>query len=309
MKSLKRKFLVSVLALILPLGLTTVAVHADEVAPVIAVIDTGTNTALFKDKIVAEACFIEYETCPNGKSFMEGVGAANLPPTKNASFDHGTQLNSIILKINPSVKLLPIRIVGVNKNGNPSLYTQAPIKLALDWIILNRVKYNIVAVNVSQGKVFADCKVPAGLAEDVKALKNVGVAFISATGNDGNRTAINSPACVEDAISVGATDNPWPGVQPYTWDPQAKPYIARYSNGNSKTSFYTNARYSVTKLDGTTKFSVGTSNASAAFSAWWVLNWKGSYAATYEFLSNSSTQISNEWLTGKYISIPSNKEG
>lgn len=278
--------------LVVLFGTTMVPIHAETPAA-IAVIDTGTNTTLFKDSIVAEYCVLEFTTCPNGKPTMEGAGAANLPSTTYTQFDHGSQLISIMLKVNPNAKIIPIRIVGMNKNGSPALYTNQSVKMALDWVVVNAEKYNIKIVNVAQGAVFANCKVPAGTAENVAALKAKGVAVVAATGNAGNRTAINSIACLSDVISVGATDNPDPGVKGIAWDTKAVPYIARYSNGNAQTSYYTNGRWYVTNNNGTIKFMVGTSNASAALAALFLTN-----------RNPVTTTASNEWLTGNYVFIP-----
>lgn len=285
-------------------GTTMVSAQA-ETPPAIVVIDTGTNTALFKDNIVAEYCVLEFTNCPNGKQTMEGPGAANLPATTYTQFDHGAQMISIMLKLYPDVKIIPIRIVGMNKNGSPVIYTNNAVKLALDWVAQNQEKYNIQVVNVSQGAIFANCKVPAGTAEAVASLKAKNVAVIAATGNASNRTAMDSIACLPDVVSVGATDNPHPGTQGKAWDPTAKPYIARYSNGNANTSFYTNARWYVTNNNGTTKFMVGTSNASAALSAWWLLNKKETFAQTFSSLVTASTTTNNEWLAGRYVYISS----
>ena len=275
--------------------------HAD-VQPSIAVIDTGFNTSLFGSSVVAEACFVEYFTCPNGKQSMEGTGAAVLPTFTSTTLDHGTQMISIIKKVNPSANLVLVRIVGVSPTGLQGLYTNKAVKMGLDWVIANRTKYNIQVVNVSQGAVLAGCQVPAGTAEDVAALKAVNVPVIAATGNVSNRTAINSIACLPDVVSVGATDNPDPGTTGKAYDPTAKPYIARYSNGNSTVDFYLNGRWYVTNYNGTTKFMVGTSNATASLSAWWLLNKKETFDATYS--SFVTTTASNDWLTGRYIAIP-----
>jgi hypothetical protein len=269
--------------------ITGVSAHAAP-APAIAVIDTGTNQ--FKNNIVAEYCVLEYTYCPNGKSTMEGTGAAALPTTTYTQFDHGSQMISIILKVNPTANIIPIRIMGMNPNGSPTLYTNKSVKLALDWIVANQDKYNIQVVNISQGAIFAGCAVPSGTAEDVATLKAKGVAVVAATGNANNRTAMDSIACLPDVISVGATDNPDPGSSGKAWDPTAKPYIARYSNGNTATSYYTNARWYVTNNNGTTKFMVGTSNASAALASFFLTN-----------RNPTTTTASNEWLTGKYVFI------
>jgi len=303
MKEGKVKKLVYFLVTAVFIGITVVPTHA-EVAPSIVVIDTGTTPSLFGDKIVAEYCIVESYTCANGKTSMEGAGASALPAFKDKALDHGTQMLSIIAKVNPSAKLLPIRIVGVNPNGNAGLYTLDSVKLALDWVIANQIKYNIAVVNISQGGVFVNCKVPAGMVEQIATLKTRNVAVISATGNNSNKTAINSPACIADVVAVGATDNPWAGSEPYAWDSKAAPYIARYSNISSAVDFYANGRWFVTNANGTTKFMAGTSNATASISGLWLLNRQASVDATYAVILSKATNASNEYATGKYVLIP-----
>ena len=237
---------------------------------------------------------------------MEGAGASNLPATKNKDLNHGTQLISIMLRVNPAAKIIPIRIVPVNRNGLPGLYSLDDVKAALDWVIANRVKYNIAVVSLAQGKVFANCKVPTGMADQIAALKKVEVPLIVAVGNDGNHTAVHSPACLTDTVAIGATDNPWPGVQPITYDEKAAPYIARYSNGaQGQTDFFLNARWTVKQLDGSTKFTVGTSNATAAMSAYWLLNRKATFDETFSSILAATTDAKNEFISGKYVFIAS----
>jgi hypothetical protein len=235
---------------------------------------------------------------------MDGKGAANTPPSTNLTLAHGTEMASIITKVNPAVKIIPIRIVGILSNGLPYIYSNNAVKLALDWVVANRVKYNITAVNVSQGKIFAGCSVPPGTASDISTLKAANVAVIAATGNNSDRTSMMSIACLPDVVSVGATDNPDPGVSGKPYDPSGKPYIARYSNGNPQTSFYLNGRWYVLEPNGQTKFLVGTSNATAAMTGWWSLNYQGSWQATYDYMVKSAKTASNEWLSGRYIELP-----
>lgn len=270
--------------------------------PTIAVIDTGTNPALFQGNIVTEYCVVESFTCPNGSKTMEGAGASQLPPTTVKSLDHGTQMLSVIKQINPNAKVIPIRIVGVQKStGLPGGYTNDAVKSALDWVVANKVKFNITVVSISQGAVFTNCKVPAGMKEQIAALKAANVAVIASTGNDGNKTAINSPSCIPDVVATGATDNP--GVNGATWDPTASPYIARYTNVSPAVDFYTNARFMTTTLNGSQRFLAGTSTATAALAAWWQLNDKGSFDATYNFLMSTAIEAKNETTTGKYVTI------
>lgn len=287
-------------ALLLLVGFIT-PTHAAPL-PAIAVIDSGQPTALFQN-IVTEVCIVESYACPNGKMFMEGPGASNIAPFTNAALTHGTEMLDIVRKVNPSAGLIPIRIVGITPAGNPSLYSNTAVKMALDWVVTNRVKYNISAVMVAQGKIFSGCAVPAGTAEAVASLKANNVPVIAAAGNDSNRTAMFSIACLPDVISIGATDNPDPGVSGKAYCDTCAPYIARYSNGTALTSFYLNARWYVLQPNGKTKFMVGTSNATAAMAGWWVLNQKATYADTYAFMISTSKPASNEWLSGKYVPI------
>ena len=296
------KFIVASLVLV-SAGLSTSFSASADQPPAIVVIDSGVPTSLFPN-IATEVCILEYSLCPNGKSQMEGAGAANIAPSTNLTLTHGTEMMSIISKVNPAAKLIPIRIIGITAAGNPYIYSNKAVKLALDWVVANRVKYNITTVNISQGKIFAGCSVPDGTAEDVATLKANNVAVIGATGKDSNRTAMMSIACLPDVVSVGATDNPDPGTTGKPYDPKAKPYIARYSNGNGLTSFYLNARWYVLQPNGKTKFMVGTSNAAAAMSGWWSLNRQATWQATYDFLVNSAGTAKNEWLSGRYIDLP-----
>jgi len=292
---------------LLGLALSTLVTpaHADT-QPTVVLIDSGVNDSLYSSNIVYEACFIENTTCDNGKSSMEGVGSAQQSPSKNGEVNHGEQMLSIMVKVNPSVRVIPIKIMGVTALGNPYIYSLASIKTSLDWVVANQAKYNIGVVNISQGAIFAGCAVPAGLAEDINALKAQNVQVVAATGNTSNRTQMFAPACLPNVISVGATDNPWGGMQPYAWDSKASPTIGLYSNGNAQTTLYSNARYFVTNLDGSTKFMAGTSNATAAVSAWLALNRKSDWTSTYNnLLTSASGTAKNTWLSGHYLFINS----
>jgi hypothetical protein len=211
---------------------------------------------------------------------------------------------SIILQVNPAIKIIPIRIVAATKSGAPYLYNLTDVKSALTWVVGNREKYNIVAVNISQGKIFPNCGVPEGMADQIAELRKANVAVIASTGNDGNRQAMMSPACLPDVISVGATDNPHPGSQGIAYDPLAKPTIASYSNGNANTTIYINSRWYALNLAGQRKFSVGTSNGTAAFTGVWTLNRKSSVAETLDGILARTTTTSNKWLSGRYLDIP-----
>jgi hypothetical protein len=271
-----------------------VPVHA-EVPQSIVVIDSGTNTSLFKDSILYEVCLLTFYTCPNGKTTMEGKGSANLPKVTNTKFNHGTQMISVILEVNPSVKVIPIRIVGIKKDGSLGYYDENDMNNALKWVLTNYKKFNIVAVNLSQGRFTTDCTVPKSMKERIETLKSLNIPVLVSVGNNGSKKRVWTPACLPDTVSVGSTE---------LTHANGTPSIATYSNGTGElTDFYLKDRYTTFNLDGTKSVSIGTSNATAALSSWWVLNRKSTFDETFAYLVNTATIAQNAWTTGRYISI------
>lgn len=298
------KKLLTLLVSITVLFTTAVPVHA-EVAPTVVVIDTGTNTSLFKDSIAYEVCLVTSYLCPNGKMTMEGTGASNIPVSKDKALNHGTQIISLVLRFNPTAKVIPIRIVGISPSGVPGFYSMEDVQSALNWVVANRVKHNIAVVSLAQGAIFANCQVPTGMAANIATLKAANVPLITAVGNNSNRKDVFSPACLPDTVSVGATDNPWPGMQPIEYDRDASPYIARYSNGaQGQTDFFLNGRWNAMQLDGKTKFTTGTSGATAALAGWWLLHRKATFDETFKALMATTIDAKNQFQTGRYILLP-----
>jgi hypothetical protein len=189
--------------------------------------------------------------------------------------------------------------------GVAGLYSLNDVQVALNWVITNREKYNISVVLLAQGAVMGNCRVPAGMAQSIATLKTANVPVIAAVGNDSNRRAVFSPACLPDTVAVGATDNPWNGTGTNAYDPNAAPYIARYSNGaQGQVDFYLNARYYTKLTDGSTKFVVGTSNSAAALAGWWLLNRKTTFDETFNAIMATTTETKNEFVTGRYVRVP-----
>ncbi len=280
-----KKFLILVLVL---LGLQVVPVQADSLES-IAVIDSGTNTELFKNTIVYEVCIVSEFTCPNGKKFMEGEGAANIPVSNGKILNHGTRMLSVITQVNPQAKVVVIRIVGIDPKGKPAGYYTEDIDNALIWITKNQKKYNISVVSLSQGNTFKTCDVSNTFKKQVSLLKKVNVPVIAAAGNDGNKKPVFTPACWKEVVSVGA-------VTP-------EGIIQTYSNAKGKVNIYIPDNYTSLMLDNSIKTSVGTSNSTAALSAWWSLNKRNSFKETYDYLLSLTKPASNYLIKGAYFEL------
>jgi hypothetical protein len=189
---------------------------AAEPAPTIAILDTAIDTSLpeFKDKIVQEVCLIDWTTCPNGLSYMEGPGAASMPAdliTKNG-FDHGTQMASIFLKNNPNAKIVFIKIIGNNASGQRQVALESTVFNALNWVKKNASKYNIKAVSMSQGHHnlgaagTSYCPNTPITKQSVIDLASIDVPVFFPSGNGRDYNRIDWPACIDESVSVGYVD-------------------------------------------------------------------------------------------------------
>jgi hypothetical protein len=287
--------------LALVLLLVGVSFPAQANTPTVAIIDVGFNSTLFPNNVAYEVCIVSVAACPNGTRFQEGAGAASVPANALPAFAHGTTMLSILTSVNPDAKVILIRVLGMNTNGRAGAYTIDDITTALRWVVNNASRLNIKAVSISQGRVNAPCRATPELTGAISSLKKQEVAVIASTGNEKNRTNIAVPACIDDVISVGATDNP-ASSGGAAWDKAATPTIALYSNGSATTDFYTNGRFFHTAQNGSRQFAVGTSNATAAFAGFWMKNLKPTINETYSSIATTTT--SNQWLTGRYVLIP-----
>lgn len=297
---MKRMGLIAVIAIAFS-GITNTEASLE---PTVAIIDVGFNTSSFSKNVVHEVCIVSSAFCPNGAKIQEGTGAAHVTATSLPAFAHGTNMLSILTSVNPDAKVVLIRILGLNTNGKAGAYTIDDVTTALAWVVKNYSRFNIKAVSISQGRVNGACRAVPELVNAIKTLFAANVAVIASAGNERNRKNMAVPACIDEVISIGATDNPEVRNTGKGWDVLATPTIAHYSNGNISTDFYTNGRFFYTAMDGTRQFSVGTSNATAAFAGMWMKNLRPSISDTYAHFSLISTKISNQWLSGRYILIP-----
>jgi hypothetical protein len=221
--------------------------------------------------------------CPNKKSFMEGPGSATLPANQvyAGGFAHGTQMSLVATKTNPDINIVFIRIFPMDKNGNVAYNAanaNSTVKQALDWVIANKTKFNIVAVSASVGqkptKTGANyCSInrfDSGLKSSIESLKTLGVASVFATGNDRDKSRVNYPACLTDAVAV-ASIGPRGNTE-------------AYNNDSAELDFYALGRHELA-----TENVSGTSAATAAFAAFWAKSYSNNYQMTYDYLKSIAT--------------------
>jgi subtilisin family serine protease len=112
---------------------------------------------------------------------------------------HGTNVAGIVLGVAPGAGVIALDVFqGASGPSNVILS-------AIDWVIANRARYNIVAMNLSLGSGNFSAACPNDVfAASLAAARSAGILPVVATGNAGSSTGIASPACVPAALSVGA---------------------------------------------------------------------------------------------------------
>lgn len=215
---------------------------------VIAVIDSGVdkNHPFLADKVVSEACYSQASTYDPDS----GIGQENLcgGPTERTDVNsglpcsigtsngfcaHGTHVagiasgNGTSSGVAKDAKLISIMVMTRTYMIHPETGAEiSAVKAITSDIVkgLERVLYlknntslDISSVNISIGNgLFATpCESSSVFTAIIANLKSLSIATVAAAGNDNSPNSISTPACVDPAISVGATGDgsPYPICQ------------------------------------------------------------------------------------------------
>lgn len=156
---------------------------------------------------------------PNFKGFIDFAKGGNLitnPTQTTYTASHGTHVAGTVGAANPSIGVAPdVNLISLQvfqqyddgSNRAPETNTQE----ALNWVLENRQRYNIVAVNMSLGGGFYRSQQEAEaegsiLADDIEQLEQAGVTVVSAAGNSfGEQQYQNFGApAIFSTLAVGA---------------------------------------------------------------------------------------------------------
>jgi subtilisin family serine protease len=199
---------------------TAALIHADQVrgagvtgrGVVVAVLDTGVDTHHpdIKDGLIAEQCFCTSPSgagcCPNGSSTQSGAGAAE------DDQGHGTNVAGIITSdgrvapqgIAPDAQIVAIKVLDATGAGSSTA-----ILSGLDYVINSRPEVKIVNLSLGLANLFSGAcdsaaSFTAAFATAINTLRARGTMLFASTGNNGNSSQIAVPACIGNAVSVGA---------------------------------------------------------------------------------------------------------
>lgn len=191
---------------------------------VVAILDTGVdkNHPALVGKVVEEACYsttnaLEGSTslCPDG--VQESTADESGMPCDITGCEHGTHVagivagnNDVIQGVAKDSKLIAIQVFSLINGGSLGSWSTDQIR-GLERVYALKDTYNIASVNLSLGSVSVFSSVCDNLEgnqaykQAVDNLRDVGIATVAASGNEGSSTGISSPACISSVISVGAT--------------------------------------------------------------------------------------------------------
>ena len=238
-----------------------------EVPPkTLVIIDTGFDTSIpvIGGAVVHEVCILDWPMCPNGSSFQEGAGSATISGSlaSSGNIGHGTQMASIVVEANPAQKLILVRVIGYNSRGVRLPASDSIVGKTLRWVLSKQAELNIGAVAMAQGyhpKLYGKnyCPKNAEVEKSIAELRAKEVPVFLPAGNDGDKSRIDWPACIPQAIAIGAID------------PKGK--IASYSNFDKNLNdFYAPGNASVLIPGGARSTTSGTSVATVIAARHWM---------------------------------------
>lgn len=175
----------------------------------------GTLVAVLDSGIDTDHPDLSDNLAPGAYHFLGGgssVGAG-----AEDDFGHGTKVSGVITSggvvapsgIAPDADILAIKVLDRNGSG----YTSDQVA-ALNYVVLNRATWpGLAAINMSLGTNLKYTQCPCdqadtatqALATAINAARAAGIPVFAAAGNGASVNSMPAPACILNAVSVGAT--------------------------------------------------------------------------------------------------------
>ena len=188
---------------------------------VAAVLDTGIDTdhPLLSDDLIYQECFLDSGTCPGG---------GTTGPSAEDGHGHGSHVSGIITSAGPPVGVAPdANIEAFKVLDDDGFGSFANVLAAYDNIITSHPEVDLINMSLGDGGSYlpGSCEgdMPA-LTSAIATTRAMGITTFAATGNNGSKSGIGYPACLNDIVSVGAVYDA--NVGPQFWSSCSDPATA-----------------------------------------------------------------------------------
>jgi subtilisin family serine protease len=245
----------------------------------VAVLDSGVDLTHpdVGSAVIAEKCFCSDSgagCCPDGSVEQSGAGSAQ------DDHGHGTNVTGIVTSDGtaaptggaPDAEIVAIKVL----DSNNSFCCASDVVAGLDWILHNRPEVDIVNMSLGTYALFiGECDSATAFtlafAAAIDALRATGVLTVVSSGNDRSGTRMTAPACVANALSVGAVWDSNVGSKTLfgcTDSSTQADRVTCFSNSNATTDLFApGAPMSSGGLGGGTSTFYGTSQAAPVVAA------------------------------------------
>jgi len=244
----------------------------------VAVIDSGVDGDHpdFTGALVAEACFCSGGggCCPGGAATQTGAGAAE------DDNGHGTNVTGIVASRGtvaaaggaPGASIVAVKVL----DATNSFCCASDVVAGMDWVLQNHPETRVVNLSLGTAALFAGACDTAtsftiAFADAVAALRTNGTLTVVSSGNQASATEMAAPACIADAVSVGATWDAGFPSQTVLGCTDATVVVDRptcFANSNDTTDLFAPGAYiTASGLGGGTSTFAGTSQAAPTVAA------------------------------------------
>lgn len=275
----------------------------------LAVIDTGIDRDHpdFNGRIIDEYCYGRSSPdgdglCPNGQISQTGFGSAE------DDNGHGTNVTGIISADGDVSEQAPAHAADIiaikSLAANNSFYSATDIAVAMDWLANNHA--DVDAVNMSLGTSLGFSGVcdnstawTQTLSMALENLRSNGTVVVVSSGNDSSSSTMQAPACLQNAMSVGAVyDGNWGTNPAFCTEAAVEDQPTCFSNSNVHTKIFApGARITSSGRGGGLSTYYGTSQAAPHVAACAVLirsqNPTLSVSEVEQSLLNTPTQVTD----------------
>ncbi|MBD3249873.1 S8 family serine peptidase, partial [Candidatus Woesearchaeota archaeon] len=183
----------------------------------ICIIDTGIQTDHpdFQNRVIDEYCYCTASDYGNGGCCHDNTNESDVGDDDN---DHGTHCAGIaaadgtVVGVAPESNLIAIKVCDSSGDCDGD-----DMMAGMDWCIANSTRYNISVISMSLGdwNPHSPGNCPDWMDSSINNAHDSDILFVSASGNTGNTTGIDYPACSQNTTGIGAvtkSDVIWTGT-------------------------------------------------------------------------------------------------